>query len=234
MPIKYDPEIHHRRSIRYKGYDYSRAGYYYVTICCQDKICHFGKIENKQMILSEIGNIVNEEWQNLKNRYNNVDLDVYQIMPNHFHGIVIIKEMYYVGMGLVPIQNNENQSEGMGLVPIQNNENQSVGMGLVPIQNNENQSVGMGLVPIQNNENQGKRIGTSPIPTIGNIIGSFKSLVAVRSLKLYKSKNQYLPKIWQENYWEHIIRSSKEHYNIGTYILNKVEYWHDDELYVDM
>jgi hypothetical protein len=47
--MKYNPAIHHRRSIRLKGYDYSQAGLYFVTICCQDMICRFGKIENEEM-----------------------------------------------------------------------------------------------------------------------------------------------------------------------------------------
>ena len=60
--VKYNPDIHHRRSIRLKGYDYAQAGLYFITICCEDKICLFGHIENGEMILNEYGEIAFNEW----------------------------------------------------------------------------------------------------------------------------------------------------------------------------
>ncbi|HET7116530.1 MAG TPA: hypothetical protein VFI29_08570, partial [Hanamia sp.] len=68
---KYNPKIHHRRSIRLKGYDYSQAGLYFITICCQDMICCFGKIENGEMILNESGTIAYNEWFKLPDRFPN-------------------------------------------------------------------------------------------------------------------------------------------------------------------
>ena len=64
---KYNPDIHHRKSIRLKGYDYSQAGLYFITICCQDRIWRFGEIvavENSQpkMILNDAGIIANDCW----------------------------------------------------------------------------------------------------------------------------------------------------------------------------
>jgi len=56
--MPYDPKYHHRRSIRLKGYDYSQAGLYFITICCQEKVCRFGRIENGEMILNDYGEIV--------------------------------------------------------------------------------------------------------------------------------------------------------------------------------
>ena len=53
--MPYNPTIHHRRSIRLKDYDYSQSGMYFVTICCQNHICRFGKIENGKMILNDAG-----------------------------------------------------------------------------------------------------------------------------------------------------------------------------------
>ena len=88
--MPYNPTIHHRRSIRLKGYDYSQAGMYFVTICCQNHISRFGKIENGEMMLNEFGNIVNNEWQYLTTKYPHITLHEYIIMPNHFHGIVEI------------------------------------------------------------------------------------------------------------------------------------------------
>ncbi|MDR0368428.1 MAG: transposase, partial [Bacteroidales bacterium] len=76
----------HRRSLRLKGYDYSQEGLYFVTICCQNRLCRFGQIVNGKMMLNEYGKIAYNEWLNLQKRYPNVTLDVFQIMPNHIHG----------------------------------------------------------------------------------------------------------------------------------------------------
>jgi len=79
-----------RKSIRLKGYDYSLAGLYFVSICCQDRICRFGKIENGKMILNEFGNIAYNGLVDLPNRFLNIELDVFIIMPNHIHVIIIL------------------------------------------------------------------------------------------------------------------------------------------------
>jgi putative transposase len=88
--MKYDPQKHHRRSIRLKDYDYSQAGAYYVTINIQNRIYMFGDIVNHEMFLNEAGKMIDEQWIALPQRYSNLEMDVYQIMPNHFHGITVI------------------------------------------------------------------------------------------------------------------------------------------------
>ncbi len=90
--MKYNPKIHHRRSIRLKGYDYSQAGAYFITICCKDMKCIFGKIENSEMILNEFGQIAFDEWIKLSERFANFEWDLFQIMPNHMHGILVLIE----------------------------------------------------------------------------------------------------------------------------------------------
>ena len=96
---KFNSAIHHRRSIRLKGYDYSQAGLYFVTICCQDRICRFGKIENGEMVLNDFGQIAYDEWEKLPERFPNMFLDVFQIMPNHIHGVVALGKMRDAGVG---------------------------------------------------------------------------------------------------------------------------------------
>ena len=85
---RYNPKIHNRRSIRLKGYDYSKAGLYFITICCQDRINRFGQVINGEMILNKFGLIAYNEWIKLADRFSNFELDVFQIMPNHIHGII--------------------------------------------------------------------------------------------------------------------------------------------------
>jgi putative transposase len=83
--------MHQRRSIRLKDYDYSRAGAYFVTICTVGRECIFGSIIEGVMELSPLGSIVQSCWNDLRHYYRNVEFDFFTIMPNHFHGIVVIK-----------------------------------------------------------------------------------------------------------------------------------------------
>jgi REP element-mobilizing transposase RayT len=87
----YNPTIHHRRSIRLKGYDYAQEDLYFITICCQDKAHLFGEIVDGEMILNECGEIANNCWLEIPNHYPNVGLHQHIIMPNHVHGIIEIK-----------------------------------------------------------------------------------------------------------------------------------------------
>ena len=83
---------HHRISIRLKEHDYSQPEEYFVTIYTYDHECTLGEIANGQMRLNEIGKIVQEEWLRTLNIRTGIELDVYIIMPNHIHGIIVIKE----------------------------------------------------------------------------------------------------------------------------------------------
>jgi putative transposase len=82
----------HRRSIRLKEYDYSRPGWYFVTICTNNLECTLGKIVNHVMVHSNTANIVKECWEGLPTRFPSVELDDAVIMPNHMHGIIILNE----------------------------------------------------------------------------------------------------------------------------------------------
>jgi len=86
----FNPEIHRRRSIRMKDYDYSQAGAYFVTICTWNKKCIFGEVENAEIRMNECGQVVRNEWLHTENIRSNVELDAFIVMPNHVHGILII------------------------------------------------------------------------------------------------------------------------------------------------
>ena len=79
-----------RKANRYKTYNYFSSGYYFVTICTKDRLSFFGKIEDGKMILNECGKIVRERWLWLQDQYNYIKYGEHAIMPNHFHGILII------------------------------------------------------------------------------------------------------------------------------------------------
>lgn len=88
----YRPDIKPHKSIRLKGYDYSRAGAYFVTICTHNKECLFGSVMDENMVLNDFGRMVDVEWLKTAEIRKNVVLDGYVIMPNHFHGIFLITE----------------------------------------------------------------------------------------------------------------------------------------------
>ncbi len=188
---QYNPNLHHRNSIRMKGYDYSHAGLYFITICCQDRIHRFGYIENDEMVLNEYGKIAYEEWTNLTTRFHFFESDVFQIMPNHIHGIIVLNN---VGATLAVAQTGQPQG-----------------------------------LPQRQPQGLPQQVGASPAPTIGNIVGAYKSIVANACLDIYKSKNEIMGKFWQRNYWEHIIRNEKSYRTISDYIINNPRKWNDDK-----
>jgi len=79
-----------RKRNRLHNYDYSQTGYYFVTICTQNRQCLFGKIVEDDMILNEAGKIIDYWWNEIKNKFPNSELDEHVIMPNHLHGIIAI------------------------------------------------------------------------------------------------------------------------------------------------
>jgi len=88
--MTYNPNIHRRRSIRLQGYDYSRAGAYYVTLCTQNRECLFGEIKNGKMVLNDAGRMVQIVHDEMRPNYPGVETDDFIVMPNHIHGIIIL------------------------------------------------------------------------------------------------------------------------------------------------
>ena len=119
---KYNPDIHNRRSIRLRGYDYSRSGAYFITICAYERTCLFGEIEKmsgdksgechsplRGMVINEFGRIVQDEWLKSSKIRTEIELGAFVVMPNHFHGIVNIAAQPVVGA----YGNTPNQKMGM-------------------------------------------------------------------------------------------------------------------------
>jgi len=174
--MKYDPEIHHRRSIRLKGYNYSQAGTYFVTICTHNRECIFGTILDDKMRLNDVGQMVQASWEQLPQRFP-IELDAYVVMPNHFHAIVII-----VGAPLVGAPDRAGT----------------------------------------------RRAGTRPAPTmLGDIIGAFKSITTNECIRGVREFNwpHFDKRLWQRNYYEHVIRNEEALNRIREYILNNPLRW---------
>ena len=87
---RFDPQKHHRRSIRLNGFDYSQPGAYFVTIVTWHRECLFGEVIDCKLTLSKIGLVAKQQWEKLPNRFPNIELGAFTIMPNHMHGIILI------------------------------------------------------------------------------------------------------------------------------------------------
>jgi putative transposase len=108
--MKYNPDKHHRRSIRLQEYDYSGSGSYFLTICAYQRQCLFGEVVNSAMILNEFGAIVADEWEKSAIIRPTLELDTWVVMPNHFHGIVTINN---------PVGANNNPVGAQSFAPLQ-------------------------------------------------------------------------------------------------------------------
>ncbi|MCX6146828.1 MAG: hypothetical protein NTW25_06195 [Candidatus Kapabacteria bacterium] len=117
--MEYNPEIHKRSTIRLKEYDYSQAGFYFITICTKDRENIFGAIENNEMLLNEFGIVINQIINELSNRFKNIIIDKYVIMPNHVHLIIQISKEDNTNVGAIhelPLQEYKLQRRKM-LIP---------------------------------------------------------------------------------------------------------------------
>jgi REP element-mobilizing transposase RayT len=210
--MKYNPDIHHRRLIRLAGYDYSQGGYYFVTICTQKRRCLFGEIENGRMILNDAGKMIDYQWNDLASRFTHIELDEYIVMPNHFHGIII------VGATLAVAQNKNNRK--------------NIRAGTRPVRKN----IRAGTRPVR----KIIRAGTRPAPTgtgavtIGNMVGAFKSITSYEYVNGVTNNHRkpFDGKLWQRNYYEQIVRDEMSLRRIREYIVNNPSQWQRDELWV--
>jgi putative transposase len=206
--IKYNPAIHHRKSIRLKGYDYSQNGLYFLTICTYNRECWFGEIIDKEMILNDAGKIANECWLNIPEHFPNAVLHEHVVMPNHVHGIIELS-----GTATTVDENNVGvQDTGEQTVGVQNFEPlPSVPSPPVP------------SPPTPSPQNQFQHI----IPrSIGSIVRGYKIGVT----KFFRD-NTDIYHVWQRNYHEHIIRSEQSYLRISEYIINNPKVWENDKFY---
>jgi putative transposase len=101
--MKFNPEINHRRSIRLKGYDYSRNGAYFVTICSWERESIFGELIDGKMHLNDWGLIIEATWCWLGKQYSYLELVDHVVMPNHLHGILLF-DRYRGGSRTAPTE----------------------------------------------------------------------------------------------------------------------------------
>jgi len=175
-----------QKPLRLKKYNYSQPGWYFVTICTQNRKNMFGEIKNGQMVLNNIGLLVKKYWNKLIDKFN-IELDKYIIMPNHIHGIIVI--------------NNNNNGRTHGSAPTTGT------------------TSSVGVDPC-----------VDPHPSLGKIIQWFKTMTTNQYIKNVKNNNwkPFNKRLWQRNYYEHIIRNKTELNKIREYVRLNAETWEKD------
>lgn len=186
--MSYNPQKHHRRSIRLKGYDYTQAGYYFITICTQNRLCLFGDIENGVMVLNDAGKMVENWYYNLNNKYPDIKCHTMVVMPNHFHCVI------------------ENTGRPVGADP--------------------------SICPNGNKMDDDEILGEHKGSPLQDVVRWFKTMTTNYYIRGV-NENGWHPfpgKLWQRNYWEHIIRNQDEYKRISAYIINNPMKWDADKL----
>ena len=238
--MKYNPSVHNRRSIRLRDWDYAGKGAYFITICCQNHKHYFGEIVNKKMILNELGNQAYDEWKKLSKRYPWITFDIFQIMPNHMHGIIEINRTNY-GSANVPIPTFTTQPVGatLAVAPLHANLHaRDADMHANTNANVCNVVDGANIIAdCANIIAEGTTARVAPTgnaahgnaahdpTTIGRIIGAYKSLVFQNCLEIAHINNLVLGKLWQRNYYEYVIRDQIEYAGIKKYIHDNPALW---------
>ncbi len=183
--MKFNPDIHHRRSIRLDGYDYSREGVYFFTICTQNRECVFGEVLNGAVLLNDAGEMICKWWAEMLKKFPLVESDEFILMPNHLHGIVGLN----VGAALCGRPDTDTGRSDA--------------------------------------EGRPHRVA----PTLGEIVGWFKTMTTNEYIRGVRESGwtPFFGKLWQRNYYDHIIRSEKDLSTIRKYIMENPLTWFEDE-----
>ena len=190
-----------RKANRYKDYKYSSQGYYFVTICTKDRLCYFGKTKDGKMILNKYGEIAGECWLEIPEHFSNIRIDEFVVMPNHFHGIIIIDDFVVGYRHACSLQNT------------------NVNRSACSQQNGNDNRRANYLQNVNENENENRQHQKLPV-----VIGSFKSAVSKLIHRKYDNNFQ-----WQKSYYDHIIRNESSLNKIKEYIRKNPQSWDTDK-----
>ena len=185
--------LHRRRSIRLRDYNYAQAGMYFVTICTQKHLCFFGDIVNGKMQLNAAGEMIQKWFLELANKFHDIRCGEFVCMPNHVHFIVI--------------------NTGVDLCVHPDREHASVGANLC-------------VRPDPDGAHTG-----APLP---DVVRWFKTMTSNEYNRGVKSLGwpAFPGKLWQRNYYEHIIREELSYLKITEYIQTNPQKWNEDIYHV--
>jgi len=217
--VSYDPRRHHRRSIRWHGYDYGRVGAYFVTICTRHRAPVLGDIVDDKVRLSGAGEVVRELWGALPSRFQSVELDAFVVMPNHIHGIIVLMpglpgiEAKDIG-GRVSHEGRASPARTSGSDRSYDGPNDwaSLPVASSPVR------AGLALPSFGS-----PRLHRQT--TLATVVGAFKSLSAIAG---NRALGQSGLSFWHRNYFDRVIRDDAELDRIRYYIEQNPANWHRD------
>lgn len=237
----YNQNIHHRKNIRLKGYDYSQTGLYFITICAknvgtrhvvspnivspnvvnpQQNQYPFGEITDGKMKLNEIGEIAYKYLNEIPNHFSHVEMGEFIVMPNHVHCVLVLHKKKD-NMG---ISNDIETHNGVGTP------NDVGTRHVVSVRDANEIPVGAQyIVPLHLPPETTININqfSKPIPgSVSVIIQQYKS-----SVKRWCNKNNYENFKWQSRFHDHIIRNEISFHKISEYIINNPAKWEEDKFY---
>lgn len=243
----YNPQIHHRRSIRLRGYDYAQPGAYFVTICTQGHERLFGEVVDEEMVLNAFGQVVATYWERIPRHFPNVKLGAWVVMPNHVHGIIIITDddndddtrrggafpkslTHTSDLGNAPGPRPKTTTEECLAHP-QPQRHDGEGEAFLPSPGHTAVVANANVIyPEQPNAECPAPTMNAPSGALGAVIGNFKS---VTTRRINTMRHTPGARVWQRNYWEHIIRTPESHARIEDYITANPARWEADQLHPD-
>ena len=222
--MKYNPELHHRKSVRLQGYDYAAEGRYFITLCLYKHTCLFGDIVDNKMVLNDAGIVANQCWTDIPKHFPHAILHKHIIIPNHVHGIIEIMYNETFDNG----DANVGANDGNFRVGTQDIDHAQVGAeNFLPLQRDFSPSSQWTKHPSFHSKNHQKNEFQKMIPrSICAIVKGYK--IGVTN---WFHNNTEEGTIWQRNYHEHIIRNDKEYRVIAQYIIHNPANWKEDKFY---
>jgi putative transposase len=206
-----------RQSIRLRHRDYTQPGACFITLCVYDREYLFGEIINGKMLLNEYGKIADNCWRKIPDIRSNVNLDEFIVMPNHIHGIIILKP-FFVGAA-DPVARISDKKEFRIGTEISELEKSAF------LINRATESVAPTEFQSKDKEKKNRPNGPKP-GSVGAIIGQYKSVV---TKQINTARNTVGKDVWQRDYYDHIGRNSREIFRIRQYIRNNPLQWELDE-----
>ena len=220
-----DLKRYHHRSIRLRGYDYTRAGAYFVTICTKDHACLLGEIEDAEMVLNDAGRIASDCLCAVEQHFRTVELDAFVVMPNHVHAIIVIIDARG-SLECAPVVRVGAQHAAP---PQPATSRPTVTPGsLAPVVRSKSVA-GAPVVRVGAQHAAPPQPASSP-PTVtpGSLAAVVRSYKSAVTRQVRQQSGSSGIQVWQRNYYEHIVRNEDSLNRIRQYIADNPARWEFD------
>lgn len=239
-----------RSNLRAQGYNYAQAGAYFVTIVLHGRRSLFGEIIDDEMWLNEPGKMVEKVWLETPSHYKGVYIGAHVVMPNHFHGIVILGEDV-AAVGLLSEDSNRIETH-LRKIPLDQNFVGATPCGC-PVSDWVEDGQAQGPAPtekplslwgdvhrtVSDRVEDGQARGPAPTEkpfSLPDIVHRFKSLTTHHYIEgvIHYSWKPFDRHLWQRSYYDHIIRNERDLQAVTDYILTNPQNWQEDEEFTQM